>query len=167
MNDMPVPLRCTLPNQNWVVESEGSSDDSVALVAARGNLVHEFVPTITLGGEQNDDPATLLEIADASLKAGADGGASVELLDRQMLGSAAAPGLTQALAISGSPEGRGFDLRRSEVLLELLDMGAPTKRVVVRAALTCTADQFTETAREFQSFVASLSTVPRSAPERS
>lgn len=157
MNELPLPMQVTLPSPDWVrVDANPGSEDDPAFAAIRRNLAHDVVPTIRLTGGRRDDAATLVQIADALVAAAAEEASSVEILDRHEVGGNNAPGLTQALAIVGAPESRGLELRRSHVLLAMLDVHDPTKRVVVLAELACAADQFPEMAREFQSFVANI-----------
>lgn len=157
MSESSLPMQVTLPCRDWVrVEAEPATDESPAFVALRRNLAHDVVPTIRLTGGRRDDAATLGQIADGLVAAAAEEAASVKVLDRHEVGGEHVPGLTQALAIVGARESQGFELRRSQVLLAMLDVHDPTKRVVVVAELVCAADQFAEMAQEFQSFVANI-----------
>lgn len=164
-NGIPIPMKVTLPSLDWVpVATEPASGTAPAFVANRRNMAHDVVPTIRLSGELRDDAATLVQLADRLVKAAAEDTTSVELLHRREVGGENAPGLTQALAIVGTGKGQGLELRRSQVLLAMRDVDHPTRRIVVLADLTCAADQFSEMAREFQTFVANMAPAASPSP---
>ncbi|MFD2473836.1 hypothetical protein [Amycolatopsis silviterrae] len=130
----------------------------LVFVAVHPKPKADFTPNITLGIQQREDSLPLKEIADESVERLGRTMALLDVLDRQDVGSPAAPGCTQTLRLR---TGEGQDLLQIQVFLTV---PGPAGRVVLE--LVCTADP--QDARtlvpDFRKFVASVH-VRRETPQ--
>ncbi|WP_199844294.1 hypothetical protein [Streptomyces sp. RTd22] len=115
-----------------------------------------FDPHITIDGEFRPDASALAEIADESVQRMREIAESLWVTGRDEIGSVDAPGLTQELALSAVAGGVRRDLVQSQVYLSMLDVDDPSKRSVIRLALTATADQFDSVLEDFREFVCTV-----------
>ncbi|WP_203337479.1 hypothetical protein [Nocardioides limicola] len=161
MKQLPVPLEFRLPNEHWepmVPETLGV--EYAAFLAVRRNLDPAYSPTITISGDYRLDEATLSDIADEAVAKYQGQVDQLRLLQRQDIGSAEAPGISQLIGMSAPIDGTHFDLRQGQILMALIDQDDPTKRVVLIYTLSCTADQLAQMSGEFQEFLASTRPFP-------
>ncbi|GAA1021757.1 MULTISPECIES: hypothetical protein [Amycolatopsis] len=130
----------------------------LVFVAVHPNPVADFTPNITLGIQQREDSVLMKDIADEAVERLGRTMALLDVLDRQEVGSPAAPGCTQTLRMR---TGEGQDLLQIQVFLTV---PGPAGRVVLE--LVCTADP--QDARtlvpDFRKFVASVH-VRRETPQ--
>lgn len=154
---MPLPVEFRLP-EGW----QPAPPDEVGAPGAAFVALHPatnrpgFTTNITIDGEQRSDEATLAEIADESVSNLHQASRAVSVSQRSEFGSADAPGLTQVLKVS---TGRGADalqLVQCQVYLSMPDVEEPTRRAVVRLALTAAAEDFDSVLADFQEFVGTV-----------
>ncbi|GGW09902.1 hypothetical protein ABZ771_12025 [Streptomyces globisporus] len=152
---LPVPIAFHLP-EGWEPAAPEEGDAPGVAFAAVLPQSEGFTSNITVDGMYLSDGATLADIADASVERLREMAGSVMLADRREVGSAEAPALTQRLTFSGSAGGLRHDLVQSQVYLGLVDVTDPSRRAVVRLALTADADRHDDVVGDFQEFVRSV-----------
>ncbi|WP_121256530.1 hypothetical protein [Nocardioides ferulae] len=159
---LPVPLRLQLPGPEWrAVDPAAWGVSNAALLAVRGGLDGDYVPTIAVSGDWRNDGTPIEAIADESLaKLRAEGATDVELIKRRVTGGEHTPSVAQSIGATVVVDGRRFDVRQAQVVAGLIDVDDPTKRVVVIYTLSCTYQQLPAMGPEFQRFVASIRVVP-------
>lgn len=152
---LPVPLEFELPAGWQPAPPDRAGAPDVAFVA----LFHQpdpasgFDANITVDGAYRPDAATLEEIADESVRRMQEIAEGVAVTDRNEMGSAQAPGLTQKLSFRAVTEGHRRELVQSQVYLAVRDLDDPARRAVVRLALTAAAAQHDAVLGDFQQFV--------------
>ncbi|MFG2710819.1 hypothetical protein ACGFX2_09635 [Streptomyces goshikiensis] len=151
---LPVPISFGLP-EGWLPAAppEGPDGRGAALAAVYPHPDSGFTANITVDGEYRPDPATLADLADASVERLSQVAGSVTVAHRREAGSADAPALTQRLVFSAEVGGTRRDLVQSQVYLSMLDVEDPRERAVIRLALTATPAQHEAVLADFQDFV--------------
>ncbi|XUL88630.1 hypothetical protein ACQ86D_19900 [Streptomyces galilaeus] len=150
---LPIPIQFRLP-EGWLpARPQGFDAVGVAFAAVHPQPDAGFAANITIDGEVPPDMVSLADLADESVERLREVAELVVVADRQEVGSADAPALTQRLAFSSVIEGARSDLIQSQVYLSLSDVEDPRKRAVIRFALTATAAQHDAILGDFQDFV--------------
>ncbi|MDQ0941820.1 hypothetical protein [Streptomyces sp. V1I1] len=150
---LPVPIEFELPEGWRAAQPDEVGAPGAAFVALHPQPDAGFTANITIDGEYRPDAATLSEIAHESVERLSQAAASIVVTGRREIGSADAPGFTQALALSAVVGGVLRDLVQSQVYLSMLDLADPRKRAVIRLVLTATASQHPAVLDDFQDFV--------------
>ncbi|MEU5189855.1 hypothetical protein AB0G83_22325 [Streptomyces klenkii] len=150
---LPVPIEFSLPEGWLAADPEAGGGVGVAFAAVHPQPDAGFTANITIHGENWPDTATLVDLADESVKSLRDFAESVVVADRREVGSMDAPALVQRLAFSAVADGKRRDLVQSQVYLSMLDVADPHRRAVVRMALTASASQHDTVLGDFQDFV--------------
>jgi hypothetical protein len=154
---LPVPIEFTLPNEHWEpVPPESLGVHHAAFLAVRRDAEGDYAPTISISGDHRPDAASLTDIADESVVILAEQADESELLERQEVGEAAAPGVTQLMRASVTIDGTRRELRQGQVLLALTDAADPGLRAVIVITLTVTDKQLATYVPEFQQMVATV-----------
>ncbi|MGY0018020.1 hypothetical protein [Streptomyces sp. cg35] len=153
---LPVPITFKLPDGWHAAAPDKAGAPGAAFVALHPYPDAGFTANITIDGEYRPDGSTLAQIADESVERLRQAVTSVEVRDRQEVGSAEAPGLAQTLEIATVAGGVDRDLVQSQVYLALLDVADGTKRAVTRLVLTATASQFPTVVGDFQEFMSTV-----------
>ena len=162
MTTLPVPVTFELPSGSWRAVDPASIGVVNAAFAALRETDDDsgFTPVLTISGGVRADSLSLEEIADESLAVLASQGEEVELVQRQLHGDAAAPGLTQLLGCVATIDGQRYDIRQAQAIAAYIDVADPTARAVHLYTVTCTYGQFPVVGREFQQLMESLRPVP-------
>ena len=150
-----LPLGFDVP-EGWTPVPPVAS--GVVFVAVHPNPEADFTPNITLGIQQRDDALPMKEIADEAVERLGRTMALLEVLDRQEVGSPAAPGCTQTLRLR---TGEGQDLLQVQVFLTV---PGPAGRVVLELVCTAGPQDARTLAPDFRKFVASVH-VRRETPQ--
>ncbi|EFL23057.1 conserved hypothetical protein [Streptomyces himastatinicus ATCC 53653] len=150
---LPVSIEFRLPEGWYAVPPDQVGAPDVAFVARHPQPDAGFTANITVDGDFRPDASALAEIADESVQRMREIAESLWVTGRDEIGSVDAPGLTQELALSAVAGGVRRDLVQSQVYLSMLDIDDPSKRSVIRLALTATADQFDSVLEDFREFV--------------
>lgn len=151
--ELPVPIEFRLP-EGWkpaVPDDVGAP--GAAFVALHPGPDDGFTANITIDGEPDAEETSLEQRADRSLAALRGAGMTVEMVNRERIGSPAAPGLTQVLTLSGPVNGVVRELVQSQVYLSLVDSRDSRAQAMIHLALTSTAAQFEQVLPDFQYFV--------------
>ncbi|MFE3996518.1 hypothetical protein ACFXPW_33260 [Streptomyces goshikiensis] len=151
---LPVPISFR-PPEGWLPAAppQGADAQGVALALVHPHPDAGFTANITVDGEYRPDPATLAELADASVERLSEAVGSVTVAHRREAGSADAPALTQRLDFRAEVGGAPRDLVQSQVYLSMLDVEDPGERAVIRLALTATPAQHEAVLADFQDLV--------------
>lgn len=158
MSQPPVPISFELPSPAWqVVDPSDAGVTNVLFFAARGGVEGDFTPTLSVSGGWRPSTDTLTAIGDETLaKLRAEGADEVELVDRKLLESPTAPGLTQTLGAIATIDGRRFDLRQTQVITGYVDLDQPGRTAIFLHTLTCTYKQAPAMVEEFRTYIASV-----------
>ncbi|MFI5641733.1 hypothetical protein ACIA8H_30515 [Streptomyces goshikiensis] len=151
---LPVPISFR-PPEGWLPAepAQGTDTQGVAVALVYPHPEAGFTANITVDGEYRPDPATLAELADASVERLSEVAGSVTVAHRREVGSADAPALTQRLVFSAEVGGARRDLVQSQVYLSVLDVEDPGERAVIRLVLTATPAQHEAVLADFQDLV--------------
>lgn len=154
---LPIPIEFTLPD-GWrsAPPDDVGAPGSAFIALHPGSQRDGFTANVTVGGGYRPDHATLAEIADESQARLAEVAQDVTVSRRDEFGTSEAPGLTQAVNLSGVHHGPAQELVQSQVLLAMHDLDDPRRRVVVELALTATPAQLDEVIADFQQLVATV-----------
>ncbi|WP_259299944.1 hypothetical protein [Streptomyces aurantiacus] len=157
---MPVPLELRLPEGWHAASPERMGVPDAAFVALHAHPDDGFTANVTVDSAYRPDAAPLAEIGDESVADLAGVAETLDVTSRREIGSAAAPGLTQTLALTTAVNGVRRELTQSQVYLSLLDVHDPGRRVVVRLILTATAAQHDDVLEDFRDIVATVRPTP-------
>ncbi|MFF4474010.1 hypothetical protein ACFYZ3_31215 [Streptomyces sp. NPDC001599] len=153
---LPIPVSFRLPD-GWQPAAHGSEvGGDVAFAAVRSPSEAEFVSNITIDGEVPPDTATLDSLADESVWRMREVAESVVVTNRRKVLSEGAPALVQVLSFSAIVGGVRRELVQSQMLLAMVDVQDPRRRVVIRTVLTTSADQYASVVPEYQLFLRSI-----------
>jgi hypothetical protein len=150
---LPAPIEFRLPEGWRPAPPDDVGAPGAAFVGLHPNPDNGFTANITIDGEGCAEPASLPELADASIRTLRETGAEVSLADRSEVGSADATGLTQTLSVRAAVDGAPRDLVQSQVYLSMVDTGDHSRGVVIRLVLTASAEQYAAVLPDFQYFV--------------
>ncbi|MPZ01049.1 MAG: hypothetical protein GEU97_24410 [Actinophytocola sp.] len=153
---IPVPIQFSLP-EGWrsAPPDEVGAPDA-AFVALRPPASNGFTPNITLSGELRGDDVPLTQVADEVVARLESSVGSVQLGRRNEVGSDDSPGLTQAVRLPITLEGRKQDVVQFQVFITMRDTSDPSRKVVLHAVLSSTPDRFEAVISEFQTFLATI-----------
>jgi hypothetical protein len=154
--DLPVPIVFELPDGWRTAPPDAAGAPDAAFVALGPQPDQGFTANITIDGAYRPDDAALADIAHESAEHLRLAATAVEVVDRQEIGSAEAPGLTQTLSLSTTAGGVARDLLQTQVYLSLLDVADPARRAVIRLVLTATAAQHPDVIEEFKEFLSTV-----------
>jgi hypothetical protein len=171
---LPIPIEFRMPDDWQPAAPDEAGAPGAAFIAlipdrAGGSGVGGsggFTANVTIDGEVPPASATLTSLADRSVEILRELGTGVTVLDRTEVGSPTAPALTQTVRLT-TPGTGGADreLVAAQVYLSMHDTHDPTKRAVIRLALTATAAQARAIMPDFQWFVSTVRPEnPRSDP---
>lgn len=163
---LPVPLELRLPEGWQAAPPELAGVPDAAFVAVHPHPDDGFTANVTVDSAYRPDTAALAEIGDESVGDLSEVAESLDVTSRHEIGSAAAPGLTQTLALTTVVNGVRRELTQSQVYLSLLDIHEPNRRVVVRLILTATAAQHDEVLEDFRNIVATVRPISEAQPEK-
>ncbi|MFC6285504.1 hypothetical protein ACFP3Q_06185 [Nocardioides sp. GCM10027113] len=168
MKDLPIPVELRLPSAAWSRrDPDAHGVPTAAFLALRESGDNsDYAPVLTVSGGWHEHGVDLDRIGDESLDVLAAQASDVRLLERSRHGSDRAPGLTQLLAATATVDGRTHQLRQGQVLTALVDVGRPSRAIVLLYTLTCTEEQLPVAGREFQQFVAAATPVAPPGVER-
>lgn len=154
---LPVPLELQLP-EGWTsappdeVDAPGAAFVALHLPSADG-----FTANITVSGNVRAGDNVLEDTAEESLERLAAGTAgTVELRQRQGIGSEDAPGLLQLVDLTTTVGNQPLKLIQFQVYLLMKDLSDPEKQVVVEVMLTCKESQYDTVLSDFQTFVSNI-----------
>ncbi|WJV48135.1 hypothetical protein [Streptomyces flavofungini] len=151
-----VPLELRLPESWQAAPPELVGVPDAAFVAVHAHPDDGFTANVTVDSAYRPDTATLAELGDESVADLSVVAESLDVMSRHEIGSAAAPGLTQTLALTTVVNGVRRELTQSQVYLSLLDVRAPGRRTVVRLILTATTAQHDDVLEDFRDIVATV-----------
>ncbi len=153
---IPVPIQFSLPEgwQSAPPDEVGAPD--AAFVALRPPASNGFTPNITLSGELHGDDVPLTQVADEVIARLESSVGSVQLGRRKEVGSDDSPGLTQAVRMPITLEGRKQDVVQFQVFITMRDTSDPSRKVVLHAVLSSTPDRFEAVISEFQTFLSTI-----------
>lgn len=154
---LPTPIEFRLPDGWRAVSPDEAGAPDAAFVALHPNPDHGFTANITVAGELSGTE-TLTQVADRALDTLRHSDVAVRMSDREAIGSAAAPGITQVVRLSAPVHGVTRELAQAQVYLSLLDTGNPDRRGLLRLVLTATAAQFDAVLADFRYFVWTVQT---------
>jgi hypothetical protein len=142
---------------------------TAAFLALRGGAgTEDYSPVLTISGGWREDGASLDQVADESLDVLAAQAGDVQLVERTRHGSERAPAITQLLSATATVDGRSRPMRQGQVITAMVDVGQPSRAIVVLYTLTCTEEQLPVVGREFQEFMVTVRPVaPPGVEERS
>ncbi|WP_409494226.1 hypothetical protein [Amycolatopsis sp. cmx-11-12] len=147
-----LPLGFDIPD-GWVpVEPSSVGADGAVFVALHSVPDGEFTPNITLSVGQRPDPARITEIADEAVERLGRSMAALELVQRKVIGTGVAPGVTQLLRIR---TGEGQELVQTQVQLTVPG-ASPADRLILQIACTATPETARRLGDDFRRFVASV-----------
>ncbi|OLZ43502.1 hypothetical protein BS329_39045 [Amycolatopsis coloradensis] len=147
-----LPLGFDIPD-GWVpVEPSSVGAEGAVFVAVHSVPDGEFTPNITLSVGQRPDPARITEIADEAVERLGRSMAALEVVQRKVIGSEAAPGVTQLLRIR---TGEGQELVQTQVQLTVPG-ASPADRLILQIACTATSETARRLGDDFRRFVASV-----------
>jgi hypothetical protein len=170
MKPLPVPVEFRLPSDDWTPhDPDALGVPTAAFLALRGGAgTEDYSPVLTISGGWREDGASLEQIGDESLDVLAAQAGDVTLVERSRHGSDRAPALTQLMSATATVNGRRLSMRQGQVVTAMVDVGHPSRAVVVLYTVTCTEEQFPVVGREFQEFMATVRPVaPPGVEERS
>ncbi|MEU7065903.1 hypothetical protein ACIGQE_23755 [Streptomyces sp. NPDC053429] len=150
---LPVPIEFSLPEGWRAAPPDEVGAPDVAFIALYPQPDDGFTANITLDGGFLREGTTLEQLADASVERVREAAESVAVAGRQHVGSAAAPGLTQRLALTAVVAGGRRDLVQTQVYLALTEAAEPHRRALIRSILTATAAQQEDVLEDFQAFL--------------
>lgn len=153
---IPVPIEFSLP-EGWVSappDEVGTPD--AAFVALRPPASSGFTPNITISGEVRSHDASLTQVAGEALDKLQRSFRNVQLGRRKEVGSANNPGLTQAVRMTISLNGRPQDVVQLQVFLSMQDVRDPQRSAVLHIVLSATPDRFDDVIGEFQQFISTI-----------
>lgn len=161
VDDLSVPLAFTLPPKWQQLDPDTNGAPGSAMLALYEERGQTFTPSITIGIQRRLDHATLGQIAEEAVARLAKVTESIELIDRQEVGSGHAPGITQTLLLVTSYGGVTQELVQSQVHIEVpLSLPTPGEVPADRLAIELTGtsgrDQASTVLRDFQTFVDSV-----------
>src|SRR5262245_18556273 len=139
---LPIPIECTLPDGWGSVSPDDVDAGEVAYVALHPASGNGFTANITISGEVRPAGVPLTAVADESLAKLRTVSPELRVGDRSAFGSAASPGLTQAVRLSVVLHGRPQDLVQLQVFAAFRDTHDPRRRVVLHIVLSATLAQF-------------------------
>jgi hypothetical protein len=155
--DLPVPLSFRLPDGWQPVPPDAAGAPGAAFVAVNVATVETgFVANIGIDGEYRPDDATLSDLADASLRDLARASSAIRLIDREEVGDPGVPALTQIIGMTATVNDTVREVVQAQFYLALLGNDDARKRVVIRAVLTSTEEQYPALAEDFGAFVGSF-----------
>jgi hypothetical protein len=153
---LPVPIVCELPDGWGSVSPDDVGAGEVAFVALHPPPSNGFTANITISGEVRPAAVPLTAIADQALAVLRAGARELRVGDRTEFGSAANPGLIQAVRLSVILHGRPQDLVQLQVFAGFRDTHDPLRRVVLHIVLSTTPEQFERLVGDFQQFVTTI-----------
>ena len=161
VDDVSVPLAFQLPPKWQQLDPDTNGAPGSAMLALYEERGETFTPSITIGIQRRTDSATLQQVAEEAVQRLAQVTDSVELIDRQEVGSAHAPGITQTLLIVSSYGGVTQELVQSQVHIEVplvppTEGEVPADRLAIELTGTSGRDQAAQVLRDFQTFVDSV-----------
>jgi hypothetical protein len=147
-----LPLGFDIPEGWTPVDPAQAGAPGAVFVAVHAGGHDEFTPNITLSVQQRPDQEPIAEIAEEAVERLGRTMAALDVVRRQEVGDAAAPGFMQVLRVR---TGEGQDLVQTQVHLTVpaADLAG---RVVVEIACTAAPDRARELAPDFQRFVGSV-----------
>ncbi|GAA5111261.1 hypothetical protein [Haloechinothrix salitolerans] len=153
---IPVPIQFSLPEgwQSAPPDEVGAPD--AAFVALRPPASNGFTPNITLSGELRGDDVPLAQVADEVIARLESSVGTVQLGRRKEVGSDDSPGLTQAVRMPITLEGRKQDVVQFQVFITMRDTSDASRKVVLHAVLSSTPDRFEAVIGEFQTFLSTI-----------
>jgi hypothetical protein len=153
-----VPLGFDVPEGWTPVDPASVGAAGVAFVLVRPSPDGEFTPNVTIGVDRRSDDGGVADSARESLLRLESAMADVSLVDRQSIGDARSPGITQVVRLrpKPGPDGPGRELVQSQVHLTVPLGDAPHDRLVVELACTCLPEQTDAVVPAFQRLVATF-----------
>ncbi len=153
---IPVPIQFSLPEGWQSAPPDEVNAPDAAFVALRPPASNGFTPNITLSGELRGDDVPLTQVADEVIARLESSVGTVQLGRRKEVGSDDSPGLTQALRMPITLEGRKQDVVQFQVFITMRDTSDPSRKVVLHAVLSSTPDRFEAVISEFQTFLSTI-----------
>lgn len=153
---IPVPIQFSLPEGWQSAPPDEVNAPDAAFVALRPPASNGFTPNITLSGELRGDDVPLTQVADEVIARLESSVGSVQLGRRKEVGSDDSPGLTQAVRMPITLEGRKQDVVQFQVFITMRDTSDPSRKVVLHAVLSSTPDRFEAVISEFQTFLSTI-----------
>ncbi|WP_414938050.1 hypothetical protein [Amycolatopsis sp. cmx-11-51] len=147
-----LPLGFDIP-EGWVpVEPSSVGAEGAVFVAVHSVPDGEFTPNITLSVGQRPDQARITEIADEAVERLGRSMAALEVVQRKVIGTGAAPGVTQMLRVR---TGEGQELVQTQVQLTVPG-ASPADRLILQIACTAAPETARRLGDDFRRFVASV-----------
>lgn len=158
---LPIPVQFELPGPEWAPADPATLGiENAAFVAARSPLEPGYTPTLVISGEERYDDASLRVIAEEAAALLTEETPHLKVLQREEVGSAKAPAITQLIGAGIEADGQRLDLVQLQVLTAILDVDDPRKRVVMIYKATCLAADWPQVGREFQDFMRTVRPAP-------
>jgi len=168
---LPTPIEFRLPEDWRPVPPDEVDATDTAFVALLPDPDRGFTANVTIDGSHRPDTMSLTAMADRSVQTLRDalaGPDAVAVLNREEVGSADGPALTQTLRITTPVEGSDLDLLQSQVYLSMPGSVDPARHAVIRLVFTATAEQHRAALPDFQWLVSTVRPDDgQSAPVRS
>lgn len=153
-----VPLGFDVPEGWTPVDPATVGAAGVAFVLVRPTPDGDFTPNVTIGVDRRADDGGVADSARESLLRLEAAMADVSLVDRQSIGDARSPGVTQVVRLRTrpGPDGPARELVQSQVHLTVPLPDAPHDRLMVELACTCLPAQTDAVIPDFQRLVATF-----------
>lgn len=149
---IPVPIEFSLPDGWRAAPPDEVGSPNVAFVALKPPAVNGFTSNITISGEVRPD-VPLGQIADEALARLRTEALQMKVGNRDELGTADNPGLTQAVRMLIAANGTQLDVAQLQVFLGMQDVHNPERQAVLHIVLTADSDEFERVISDFQQFI--------------
>lgn len=155
--ELPIRIEFSLPDGWQAAPPDEVGAPGVAFVALHPASADDgFTANITIAGQYRAPELTMEHLADESVQRMQDDVGTVQVRQRNEVGSEDAPGITQVLDITTTVDNRPLSLVQCQVHVSMQDVQDPAKRVVTELVLTCKPAQLDEVFGDFQEFVSSV-----------
>lgn len=155
--ELPIRIEFSLPDGWQAAPPDEVGAPGVAFVALHPASADDgFTANITIAGQFRDQGLTMDQIAEESVQRMQTDVGTVQVRQRQEVGSAEAPGITQVLDLTTTVDNRPLSLVQCQVHVSMQDVQDPAKRAVIELVLTCKPAQLDQVFGDFQEFVGSV-----------
>lgn len=159
---LPTPITFRLPDGWAAADPDQAGAPQAAFVAIHprsDGASPGFTPNITIAAQPKRPESSMVEVAEASVRAMTRGG-GVTVTQRAEFGSDAAPGLTQRLLLTTTVGGVPRRLVQVHVFVTMRDTTNAAKQALLKIVLTSTEDQAPAAVRDFERFLATVRAAP-------
>lgn len=153
VSQLPIRLNFKLPDGWQAAPPDEVGAPGVAFVALHPASSDGFTANLTIAGQFREPELSMEDIAQESVQRLEQSTGSVSVRQREGVGTAEAPGLTQVLDVLASVDNQPLPLVQCQVYISMADEQNPGLRVVVELVLTCKPTQLEDVFADFQQFV--------------